>query len=400
MTGEGVGAGTGIGAGAGAGAGTGEGEGAGTGTGTGTGAGAGAGAGSGEPVKAGRIRHPRALILAVATLFSLYHVLLGLYSLDLALDAAPVIFAMGLYLVATAISLWPTSPTRMPLGLALFNLAVCAVIPLLVGSQLDPTADLVYATWYVAAVGTLLTITATRKRPMVAWLGAGFLIVHTALWAGIGSLGSMGVVGSVVWVAAAVLLSRALAKAGRDARQFARAEREASRWQAAQEAHLYERQVRLSYTNRMSLPMLRRILAQGGRLDDAEKLECRYLEAAIRDEIRGRRLLNDAVRAEVMAARRRGAIVTLLDEGSIDEIVGAELDDVLAQLAVAIGRTKADKIIARPAADGSDTAVTVVGLCSPDPSVSALGQESGDEVDLWLEIPRARARAGGSAAKI
>jgi hypothetical protein len=143
----------------------------------------------------------------------------------------------------------------------------------------------------------------------------------------------------------------------------------------------------------MSLPMLRRILEQGGELDDGEKLECRYLEAAIRDEIRGRRLLNDAVREQVMAARRRGAIVTLLDEGSIDELVGAELDDVLTQLAVAIGRTSADQIIARTAADGSDTAVTVVGLCSPDPSVSALGQESGDEVDLWLEIPRTRAIA-------
>ncbi|MFC5930776.1 hypothetical protein D6T64_13020 [Cryobacterium melibiosiphilum] len=340
------------------------------------------------------IRHPRALILAVAALFSVYHVLLGVYSLAMATDAAPILAAMALYLLATFISLWPTSPTRMPLGLALFNLAVCAVVTLLVTTQLDPTADLVYATWYVAAVGTLLTITATRKRPVVAWLGSGFLVVHTVIWAGFGSLGSFGVIGSVVWVAAAVLLSRALAKAGRDARQFARAEREASRWQAAQEAHLYERQVRLTYTNRMSLPMLRRIVDQGGVLTDDDKLECRYLEAAIRDEIRGRRLLNDAVREQVMAARRRGAIVTLLDEGSIDELDGQVLDDVLNELARAIGRTSADKIIARTAADGSETAVTVVGLCSPDPSVSALGQESsGDEVDLWLEIPRVRASA-------
>ncbi|TFD54179.1 hypothetical protein E3T55_04115 [Cryobacterium frigoriphilum] len=338
------------------------------------------------------IRHSRALILAVASLFSLYHVLLGVYALDMPTDAAPVLAAMALYLVATFISLWPTSPTRMPLGLALFNLAACAVVPLLVATQLDPQDDLGYSTWYVAAVGTLLTITATRKRPFVAWLGAGFLVVHTVLWAGFGSLGSMGVIGSVVWVAAAVLLSRALAKAGRDARQFARAEREASRWQAAQEAHLYERQVRLTYTNRMALPMLRRIVGQNGVLADDEKLECRYLEAAIRDEIRGRRLLNDAVREQVMAARRRGAIVTLLDEGSIDELDGDVLEHVLNQLAAAIGRTSADKIIARTAADGSETAVTVVGLCSPDPSVSALGQDSsGDEVDLWLEIPRVRA---------
>jgi len=337
------------------------------------------------------IRHPRALILSVAALFSVYHVLLGAYAFDLAREAAPVVTAMVLYVLATFISLWPTSPTRMPLGGALFNLAVCAVVPLLVANQLDPTAELGYATWYVAAVGTLMTITATRKQPLVAWVGAGFLAVHTAIWAGVDSLGSFGVIGSVVWVATAVLLSRALAKAGRDTHQFARAEREASRWQAAQEAHLYERQVRLSYTNRMTLPMLHRIVDQDGVLNDDEKLECRYLEAAIRDEIRGRRLLNDAVRDRVMAARRRGAIVTLLDEGSIDELDGEQLEIVLDRLAQAIGQTSADKIIARTAADGSDTAVTVVGLSSPDPSVSDLGQEAaGDEVDLWLEIPRGR----------
>lgn len=335
------------------------------------------------------IRHPRALILAVAASFSLYHVILGTYALNLPTDPAPVVAAMALYIVATAVSLWPTSPTRMPLGVALFNLAVCVVVPLLVANQLDPTMELGYATWYVAAVGTLLTITVTRKQPLVAWLGAVFLAVHATVWAGLDSLGSFGVIGSVVWVAAAVLLSRALAKAGRDARQFARAEREASRWQAAQEAHLYERQVRLSYTNRMTLPMLHRIVDQDGVLNDDEKLECRYLEAAIRDEIRGRRLLNDAVRDRVMAARRRGAIVTLLDEGSLDELDGKQLEIVLDRLAQAIDQTSADKIIARTAADGSETAVTVVGLCSPDPSVSALGQEaSGDEVDLWLEIPR------------
>lgn len=346
----------------------------------------------------GMTGHARGLILAIAALFSLYHVLLGVYALSLPTDPAPIIAAMTLYLLATLISLWPTSPTRMPLSLALFNLAVCASVPILVSTQLDPTADLGYATWYVAALGTLLTITATRKRPLVAWFGAAFLVVHTGLWAGIGALGPMGVVGSVVWVTVAVLLSRGLAKAGRDAHQFARAEREASRWQAAQEAHLYERQVRLAYTNRMALPMLRRIVAQHGLLDENERLECRYLEAAIRDEIRGRRLLNDAVRGEVMAARRRGALVTLLDEGTIDELVGAQLDDVLNQLARAIACTSADKIIARTAADGSETAVTVVGLLSPNPSVSDLGQDSvGDEVDLWLEIPRTRptANVGG-----
>jgi hypothetical protein len=334
---------------------------------------------------------PRGLILSLAALFSAYHVILAIYSLDAARSPVPVLLAVLLYVVATAMSLWPTSPPRMSLWHGFFNVAVCIAVPLLVCSQLDGSApDNGYATWYVAAVGTLMTITATRRRATLAWVGVGFLVAHTIVWAGPGSLASMGVIGSVVWVFVAVTLGRALAKAGRDARQYGLAEREATEWQAAQEAHLYERQVRLAQTIRLAAPMLRRIIEGDGALSEADRLECRYLEAAIRDEIRGRRLLNDAVRREVMSARRRGAIVTLLDEGGIDDISGPDLEVVLNTLADAMAGTTAATIIARTASDGAGTAVTVVGLSSPDPRLSALGQDSPDEeVDLWLEIPRA-----------
>jgi hypothetical protein len=235
-----------------------------------------------------------------------------------------------------------------------------------------------------------MTITATRKRPKLALVGVGALVVHTSLWAGPGELADMGVIGSAVWVIAAVLLSRALVKASRDARQYGRAEREASGWHAAQEAHLYERQVRLTQTMRLAMPMLRRISECNGTLNEADRQECRLLEAAIRDEIRGRRLLNQAVREQVMAARRRGASVTLLDEGGIDDLSGADLEIVLNSLATAIRQTNADKIIARTAADSAYIAVTLVGLRTPDLAVSALGPDlSGEEeVDVWMEIPR------------
>jgi hypothetical protein len=121
-------------------------------------------------------------------------------------------------------------------------------------------------------------------------------------------------------------------------------------------------------------------------------LECLHLEGAIRDEIRGRKLLNDAVRAEVMSARRRGATVSLIDEGGIDDLSDADLERVLNKLAAALASTDADRVIARTVPEGSDVAVTVVGLRTVgDGSASALGQESAeeDEVDLWLEIPRA-----------
>lgn len=333
---------------------------------------------------------PRLLILALGALFSGYHVILGLYALSVPDSPWPSVVAMALYAVATLISLWPSSPTQMPLWLGAFTLATVIALPLLVTSQLDPSADNGYATWYVAAVGTLMTITAARRRLAFAWAGVGFLAVQTVLWAGPGALGGIGVIGSVVWVAVAHMLGLQLAKAGRDANHFLRAEREATEWQAAQDAHLYERRFRLAQTNRIAAPMLRRISDSGGELNAEQRQECRNLEAAIRDEIRGRMLLNDRVRAAVRAARGQGAIVTLLDEGGIDELDDGDRGRVLDTLAEAIGGSAANKIIARTVPDGSETAVTVVGLrLSDGGNASALGHEElDDEVELWLEIPR------------
>jgi hypothetical protein len=283
----------------------------------------------------------------------------------------------------------------MPIWMAAFNVAVCIALPLLVTAQLDPLrvgSD--YSTWYPAAVGTLMVITSTRRRHSFAWAGVAFLAVQTAVWAGVGALATLGVVGSLVWVAVSHVLSIALARIGKDAAQYVVAEREAADWQAAQEAHLFERQFRLRQTNRMALPMLRQIVSRHGDLTEEQRRECVYLEAAIRDEIRGRKLLNNRVRDQVMRARRRGAIVTLLDEGGIDELSDAELERVLNSLADALKNTDSDRVIARTVPDGSDVAVTVVGLTSTDDgNASALGRadedDEGDQVELWLEIPRA-----------
>lgn len=341
---------------------------------------------------------PRYVIITLAALFSGYHLLLGTVSLGAAREPGPYVAAMVLYAVATIVSLWPTSPLAMPAWMAASNVIVCVALPLLVTSQLDTSGSVGadYSTWYPAAIGTLMVITATRRRSAFAWLGVGFLAVQTVIWAGVAALISLGVIGSVVWVVVAHVLSRSLAKIGRDTRQYALAEREAAEWQAAQEAHLFERQFRLRQTSRMALPILWQIVASGGDLTEEQRAECLHLEGAIRDEIRGRKLLDDSVREEVMAARRRGTIVTLLDEGGLDDLSDDDLDRVLGQLAGAIRGVATDKLIIRTVPEGSDTAVTVVGLTSTaagddEPDTHETGEDDEEQVDLWLEIPRAQA---------
>ena len=341
---------------------------------------------------------PRYVIVALAAVFSVYHLLLGTLSITAGSSPAMYLLAMMLYAVATVLSLMPTTRRRMQLWLAAFNLAVAVAVPILVTSQLlvpgllyVPGSD--RSTWYVAAVGTLMVITSARRRHLFAWLGVGALVVQTILWAGPGALASLGVVGSVLWVGVSHALSRSLDKAGRDARTYALAEREAAEWRAAQEAHLFERRFRLEQTSRMALPILRHIVDVDGNLTTGERGECVYLEGAIRDEIRGRKLLNDRVREQVMIARRSGKVVNLLDEGGIDDLDPGNLERVHNELAGAIRDTAANLIIARTVPGGSDVAVTVVGLSATgEGQARALGSEIADDdedrVDLWLEIPR------------
>ena len=83
------------------------------------------------------------------------------------------------------------------------------------------------------------------------------------------------------------------------------------------------------------------------------------------------------------------ARATWTDE-RLDDLSERELERVHEKLADAIRSTHADKVIVRTASEGSETAVTVVGLRSApglaDDALDAAGDD--DEVDLWLEIPR------------
>lgn len=330
----------------------------------------------------------RYLISGVAALFSLYLIALGVLELHRYADARPVVVALVLYATATAVSLYPRSAVTMPVWMAAFNLGVVIVITLVVSSNLNPNPPLGlgYATWHVGAAGTLLAITAARRRFGFAWAGAVFLLVQNMAWAGPGALVSLGVIGSVAWVGVAHLISTGIATAAQDAQRFAIAEREATQWQAAQDAHFGERQFRLGQTSSMALRMLRQIESSGGNLTAQQRQECLTLEAAIRDEIRGRGLLSDDVRRAVMRLRRAGVTVTLLDEGGIDDLNEAEIAEVHAQLAEALGGgLDSEKVIVRTVPDDRNIAVTVVGVRGDEDAEDA---ESEAEVALWVQLAR------------
>ena len=288
--------------------------------------------------------------------------MLGISALDVPASPGPAIVAMALYGAATVLSLAPGAPLRMPVGIAAANVAVAAVGLILVFTQLDPAQSNGYATWIIGAVGTLMTITVVRQRPWFGWTGLAVMVLGVLLWSGDPlELPVLGAVGGPIWAGVAHATTVSIARSSRDARLFEQAEQRAAEWQAQEEAEFFERRVRLGQMNRQVAPMLRLIVTTDGRLSEDARRECLHLEAAMRDEIRGRRLLDDRVRHEVMAARRRGVEVTLLDDGGIDDLDRAAHARVTAVIAQQIGETTADRVVVRTVHDDQEVAVTIVG---------------------------------------
>jgi hypothetical protein len=328
---------------------------------------------------------PRPLLAILAIGVAGYTATTGVLDLADAPHPARVVVALALFVVCFVLTLVGRGTVMSPLVSGLNAGSGLAMALLCVGGA-DGTD--VAGHWYIGSVGCLLVLTMLKRRPAHAWVGAGLVFGQTLVQTGWSGAVSTGAAAMVLWVSAAWFGVRSLSHAMRDIQQFARSEREAVEWQAAQDAHHFERQVRLTQTSRVALPMLRRIVEVEGDLDDADRQECRVLEQTIRDEIRGRRLLNEAMRDQVIAHRRRGAFVQVLDDGGLDEIDPALMDPILDRAAEAISHVHSDRIIIRTAPKGSDKSVTVVAI-SIDETAAALGlEDEGEEVDLWLELPR------------
>jgi hypothetical protein len=115
--------------------------------------------------------------------------------------------------------------------------------------------------------------------------------------------------------------------------------------------------------------MLQLIQNQHGDLSESQKLDSRMLEAALRDEIRGRGLMNDLIRTAALEARRRGVEVIILDEGGLDKVADEQREEILATVADAIANVGEGRITLRAPAE-DQWKVTLVatrpGVASPD----------------------------------
>ncbi len=312
-----------------------------------------------------------------------------------------MVLSLVLYLATTWLCVFWGAPTRrgdgdpaadrLPDWVCAVALGTTLVLPplLAVGAGADAVAE-PYSTWYIGGLGVLMVILVARRRPWPAWTGTIVLTVWSAVLLGpLGALG-LGLVGSLVWVLAAQFFALALGRAAQDTERLGQIQRTASAVQAAQGSQQRERRIQVQRALEVAGPILARTIATDGRLDERDRMEARIAEGRLRDELRAARLLDDDVRAALDAARRRGTVVSVIDEGGLEGLSQESLGRIRADLAAAVREARSDRLYVRASPD-MDIAVTVVGRAA-----SVLGLSDEDHVDLWREIPRPVADAGVS----
>lgn len=268
----------------------------------------------------------------------------------------------------------------LPVWAAVLAGAVALIVPNATWVAAGPDALLAdYATWSLGGVGALMAIVMIRRRPWTAWIGVAFAAISATFWIGLVDALTLGVVGTVLWVGVAQLLTWLVDRAARDTAQLLRLQREASEWLAAGDGVRRERRTQIQRALAVAGPVLAHTVALGGHLDETERRLARIAEATLRDELRGAALLDDDVRAALSAARGRGATVSVLDEGGLDGISGEERTALRAELAGVLEGISSERVFVRTSTH-DDVVATVVGR-----SASVDGE---DTVDVWHEIRR------------
>jgi hypothetical protein len=272
---------------------------------------------------------------------------------------------------------------ELPLWVCAIALGTTLIVPPAVAYGVGPDAvGASYATWYIGGLGALMVVLVVRRQPWPAWSGTAVLAGWSTLLLGpVPALG-LGLVGSLMWVSAAQFFVYALDRADRDTERLGELQRSASAVHAAQGGQQRERRIQVQRALAVAGPVLARTIATGGDLGEKGRIEARIAEGRLRDELRGPRLLDDAVRSALDAARRRGAVVTVLDEGGLDALPEEQLPAIRAELAATLRAARSDRLYIRTSPD-DEVAVTVVGRAS-----STLGLSDEDSVDLWREIRR------------
>jgi hypothetical protein len=234
------------------------------------------------------------------------------------------IIALVIYFYCSAATLIFFRGLQLPRWQGFINLAAGLALPLLVITQRQIISDDSIGAWVVMGTALVLTATAVRQQARLALIGLALLISVLILEYGSGAIASAGLAGALVFVLAGLGVSRGIARATRESEKFKAKEIEARTKIAELEAATRERQQRLSQVLGTAVPLLSVIRDAKAPLEEDLKQSTRLVEATLRDNLRGRDLLTQAMTAEVQRLRNLGVEVLILDEGGTQSLSAQE----------------------------------------------------------------------------
>lgn len=320
------------------------------------------------------IQIPRFALSAFTLAFGIYHALLGISNLSVYSNTGFAVIALALYLVSLIAAVATRPGLRLKTGIAWMVLFASISVPLFVSAAISPENTYGYTTWHVSGIATVMAILSVRQHPYIAWIGTGFLITQTLIWGGLDLVFSSGVVGAFLLVLAAQATATLLARSAEAAQEFLEQAVATEAATAATTASRQERQARIQETLAESLPLLELIVEHRGNLSKSDRELALLKEHELRDQIRGRALMNAALTAAARKARKRGVEVQLLDDGGFDDLPANEIEEILSRVVLELDRVKSGKVVVR-ASRGDSWRLTMAAM-----------RKGTDRPDLFLRL--------------
>jgi hypothetical protein len=306
--------------------------------------------------------------------FGLYHAVLGFLNLDSYQFLGPAWLALLLYVAALSASVVFWRGILLPTWIAVFNLVVVVLLPLMITAAIGSLPATPYTTWHVAATGTLLAITAVRGHKVVAWVGISFMTLEVLVWGGLAILFNSGLIGAVLLVLAAQAASSALEESSLLAQKFRDQALETEAATVAKSAARVEREQRINSTLAGVLPQLEQIVHGEGKLTEQQRKVAILTEAELRDQIRGRSLVHPRITEQTRLARIRGVEVQLLDDGGLDQLDESDQQTILNRVASELSKISSGRVVIRSVA-GEQWSLTMTAV-----------RKGAEQPDLFLRL--------------
>ncbi|MEN9606741.1 MAG: hypothetical protein RL605_569 [Actinomycetota bacterium] len=315
----------------------------------------------------------RALLSVGGFAYAMFHAVLGMFWAAEYDDTSWAFLAVGLYAALAISTILLYRGILLPMPQAIATAVLAQLIPVFAQSHLQTNHYSDYSTWYVLGIGTLMSTVALRGHIWIAVSGMTVTTIEVMAWAGWQNFFATGLLGPIMLLLGTCVVTVGLSRAATETALYAEQNAQAVAHTAAQKTAGEQRSMMLSETLSRTRPLLA-LIAEGKALTTAQRREARLTEAALRDEIRGRDLMSAVTREAIYAARERGVVVNVLDEGGLAQLGADQVARLHEQIAEALGSLQQGKVTIR-APKGEAWAVTVAAF-----------DDSASTPTLWLKL--------------